>query len=349
LDTQFLGLTFLLYQSHQITYKIFDQIKDLPFNDYPKNIKNALESKETAKFIKRETDKANENGIQIITFNDSAYPSYCKHFKAMPPALYVKGQLPFVDQGVAIVGSRKATSYGIKETIFLVERLVQSGFIIISGLAYGIDSQSHQTCLKNKGTTYAVMGCGLDIDYPLQNRLLKKEIMQTGIVISEFPMGTPPISYNFPVRNRIISALSKCVLVIEATNKSGALITADYALDQGKDVLAVPGNIDQATSHGTNQLIKSGAIIINDLESLDDYLKTTLGFLFTNKNKQKSYSGNCDLEKEMIIILREGTQSSGDLIGRLKYSTGDVLQTISQFEIMGLIRQINGSWTWINN
>jgi DNA processing protein len=349
LESLFLGISFLLYHKHQITYKIFDLLKDTLYSDYPINIKTALESKETEDFVKIECKKALDNDIRIISYNDPLYPSYIKQFKSMPPVLYVKGKLPFVDDGIGIVGSRKASIYGIKETIQITERLVQQGFKIISGLAYGIDSQSHKTCLQNNGTTYAVMGCGLDIDYPMQNKNLKNDIYKSGLIISEFSIGTPPVSYNFPVRNRIISALSKCVIVIEASSKSGALITADYALDQGKEVLALPGNIDQTNSKGTNQLIKSGAVMINDLESLDDFLRTSFGSLFCEQKNKSGYCGNNALEEEIISFLRQKPQTIGDILENLSYTPSLVLQTISYLELMGLIKQVNGSWTWISN
>jgi DNA processing protein len=327
---------------------VFDQIKDLPLTDYPSKIQQALHSRETQDFIQKETEKANQLKINIISFNDSKYPAYCKHFKSMPPVLYCKGKIPFQNQCAAIVGSRKASAYGIKETIRFTQHLVKLGFSIISGLAYGIDAQTHKTCLDQQGTTYAVMGCGLDIDYPMLNKSLKDKISEAGVVLSEFPLGTPPLSYHFPVRNRIISALSKFILVIEASRKSGALITADYGLDQGKDVLAIPGNIDQSLSEGTNHLIKSGAVMINDIESIDDYLKNTLGLLMTNQPAQIEYSGCNSMEEQIINVIKKGTCHKVDIINKVNQDAGQILQALTTLEMKGYIKEINGEWVCID-
>jgi len=347
LENYFLGLTYLLYQKRFINYKIFDHLKDLPLEDYPKKVLEALESKETTSFIDSEKKKADQNHIRIVSYFDEEYPLFCKHIKAMPPVLYLQGNKDILDQNIAIVGSRKASAYGMKETILITKHLVKSRFVIVSGLAYGIDAIAHKTCLLNQGTTFAVMGCGADINYPAQHKNLKKEIADNGLIISEFPLGTPPIAYHFPVRNRIISALSKCTIVIEATSKSGSLITADYALDQGKDVLAVPGNIDSETSKGTNQLIKAGAVMINDLEALDDYLKASLGMLFTTK-KENTFLGSTPLEIELVSQIKNKTLTSAELIGLLPFAASEILQNLSSLELMGLIKENQGYWLWIS-
>ena len=259
-------------------------IKDLPIEQYPENIIRLLLSSETEDFIHEELEEADLNKIRIIEYSDKEYPLYIKHLDSMPPVLYLQGNLPFNPNSAAIVGSRKATHYGLKIALLLAQKLTRLGVVVISGLAFGIDTQAHKTCLDAEGITYAVLGCGIDVEYPIQNKVLRERILKKGLVISEFPLKTPPIKYNFPVRNRIISALSKYVIVVEAGEKSGALITADYALDQGKEVIAIPGNIDQPMSYGTNQLIKSGAVLLDSIDSLDS--------IFPNTSLMFEYSRN---------------------------------------------------------
>lgn len=340
----FLGLTYLIYQKHSVSYKIFDQYKDLPLEEYPKIIQEAINSNETKTFVDSERKKADLNNIRIVSYSCLDYPKFCKYQKAMPPVLYLQGSDSLVDNSIAIVGSRKATAYGIKETILITKCLVQHGFFVVSGLAYGIDAIAHKTCLENFGKTYAVMGCGCDVNYPAQHKNLKKEIINNGLIVSEFPLGTPPISFNFPVRNRIISALSKCTIVIEATSKSGSLITADYALDQGKDVLAVPGNIDSETSKGTNLLIKSGATMINDLEGLDEYLINSQGSLFSAKSNKTNSSIITILEKEIIDQIKNKSLSSSELINNLPFPPKEILQSLSSLELKGSIKEVKGFW-----
>ena len=187
----------------------------------------------------------------------------------MPPVLYVQGSCEsFRAHAIAVVGTRRCTLYGKNVTAALVKELVENRIAIVSGLANGIDTVAHRACLDNKGTTIAVFGCGLDICYPPDNKQLLKQILETGAAVSEFPLGTPPEHYNFPRRNRIISGLSKGVLVIEAPEKSGSLITANYALQQGRDVFAVPGSIFSPASMGPFALLKNGAIPVKSAKDI---------------------------------------------------------------------------------
>ena len=213
--------------------------------------------------------------IEEISIEDESYPKQLKNIYNPPLKLYVLGNKEILKQkGVAIVGSRKATEYGKKVALQVSVKLSESGINIISGLALGIDTCAHLGAIqeKCKGKTIAVLGGGLDEIYPRQNIMLAKQIIKSGgCIVSEYPIGTKPERLNFPQRNRIISGLSKGVLVVEASEKSGALITADYALEQGREVFAVPGNILSYTSIGTNNLIKQGAkLVTNYIDILEE-------------------------------------------------------------------------------
>lgn len=203
-----------------------------------------------------------ENKIKKITLDNENYPTLLKQIYDPPKVLYVKGNTDILNNiSVAIVGCRDSTKYGNKATQYFAYNLSKNNINIISGLAKGIDSFAHIGALQAKGKTIAVLGCGLDIVYPKENEDLFKEIIkQGGAIISEYPIGTKPKKNNFPARNRIISGLSRAIIVVEAREKSGALITADFAMEQGRNVFSVPGNINSITSVGTNQLIKDGAI-----------------------------------------------------------------------------------------
>jgi DNA processing protein len=201
-------------------------------------------------------------GADVITFNDPSYPQTLKYTADPPAVLYCLGRLKPDELCVAVVGSRKATWYGLDMSKKLSSELARHGVTIVSGMARGVDSKAHYGALEAGGRTIAVLGCGVDVVYPKENRNLMDEICKKGAVISEYLPGTEPIPFNFPARNRIISGLSKGVIIVEASEKSGSLITADYALEQGRDVFAVPGNINSMNSSGTNRLIREGARII---------------------------------------------------------------------------------------
>lgn len=192
----------------------------------------------------------------------------------MPEGIYVNGNLP--DPGlpaVAMVGARKCSSYGKAQAEYFAKTLAEYGVQIISGLAYGIDSYSHQGALLGKGRTFAVMGCGADLCYPRENQALYRKIIETGGgILSELPSGTPPRPWNFPNRNRLISALSDLVLIVEARERSGSLITADFALEQGKSVMAVPGRVNDALSEGCNRLLAQGAGVAWSVQAVLDEL-----------------------------------------------------------------------------
>lgn len=206
-----------------------------------------------------------KNDIHICTFYDAAYPPQLKNIADPPMVLYYKGNLAGLDSGpiIGVVGTRKASVYGLTTASRLGYQIARCGGILVSGIADGIDAKAMIGALTGGGITVGVLGCGVDVVYPAVNRSLYKDTEQKGCLISEFPPQTPPYKWNFPKRNRIISGLSNGVLVVEAPEKSGALITARQALEQGRDVFVVPGNIDVPTCYGSNALLREGAIAVS--------------------------------------------------------------------------------------
>jgi len=221
--------------------------------------------------LEKEFALAKKLGLRIMNYKDEDYPENLKNISDPPIVLYLKGQLEKEDSlSIAIVGSRRASIYGLSSAEKFAGDLSRVGFTIVSGMARGVDSSAHRGALKNKGRTIAVIGSGFNNIYPPENLELAKEISRNGAVISEFAVNTEPFKQNFPRRNRVISGLSLGVLVVEAARNSGALITVDFALEQGRDVFALPGKVDSQNSFGTNALIKEGAKLVS---SADDILE----------------------------------------------------------------------------
>lgn len=212
-----------------------------------------------------------KQAVDIVTIEDEEYPQILKNIYDYPVSLYCKGNKNILNEiSFGIIGCREASSYGIKAAQYFSYHLAQKGSNVISGLAKGIDSYAHIGTLCAKGNTIAVVGNGLDTIYPIENVYLANEILKNnGAIISEYPLGTKPEKMNFPARNRIISGLSKGVLVVEAKEKSGTLLTVDFAIEQGRDVFVVPGNINSLNSVGTNDLIKQGAKPVTNYMDID--------------------------------------------------------------------------------
>jgi len=227
--------------------------------------------------LQQELALARELNLGIISQEDAEYPENLKNIPDPPLVLYVKGKLLGEDKlALAIVGSRLASLYGLTNAEHFAAQLAGLGFTIISGMARGIDTAAHRGALKAGGRTIAVIGSGFNHLYPRENKGLAERIAQNGAVLSEFPINTTPLKQNFPQRNRLISGLSLGVLVAEAARNSGALITADFALEQGREVFALPGKIDTLTSWGTHALIKQGAKLVSGLEDILEELKSPL-------------------------------------------------------------------------
>ena len=222
--------------------------------------------------VEKEIDKIRNNDVKFITCRNRFYPESLLRIHSYPPFLYAQGSFaPADENSIAIVGTRNASQGGLDFSRRLARGLAVQGYTIVSGLARGVDTEAHYGAIEAGGRTIAVMGSGLDVVYPSENKTLKDEICSSGAVVTEFSFGTKPERSNFPRRNRIISGLSLGVIVVEAGLHSGALITAKYALEQGREVMAVPGDVRKVNSRGVNQLIKQGAQLV---ESVDDVINS---------------------------------------------------------------------------
>lgn len=229
----------------------------------------AIAAARSEQAVDEELVKAEAKAVRIVTLVDKEYPPLLREIDDPPIVLYIRGEQPIDSaRAIAIVGTRRGTRYGKMVAGRFASQLALKGFIIISGLAAGIDAAAHQGTLDVGGFTVAVMGCGIDYPYPQRNQPIYERIVETGVVMSEYPMGSRPAKWTFPQRNRILSGLSRGVLVIQAPERSGALITARCALEQGRDVFAVPGNINGLTSAGSNRLIKQGAKLVDSVDDI---------------------------------------------------------------------------------
>ena len=301
--------------------------------------------------VRKELDSAEKNNVSLVAFNDSRYPEGLKRINDAPPLLYVKGDLKETDKfAIAMVGSRSSTNYGMQVAERMSHKLASSGLTVVSGMARGIDAASHKGALKAGGRTIAVLGSGLDVPYPASNLGLMRAIQSSGAVISEFPFGTPPNKENFPKRNRVISALSFGVIVIEAALDSGSLITVGYALEQGKEVFAVPGNITSGSSRGTNDLIKKGARLIERAEEVIDELRPQLkGALREDQlSSEKRLPAMTDDEKTLYNYLDAEPKHIDAIIRGIDITTGRALSLLLSLELKGVIRQSEGKHFSLN-
>jgi len=287
----------------------------------------------------KEWKKLEKEKIKIITIKDENYPKLLKEIYDPPAILYVKGELKKEEKyPLAVVGTRKMTFYGREVTEQIVKDLANAGLTIISGLALGIDSVAHKTTLKEKGRTIAVLGGGIDEKtiYPSIHKNLAKKIVESGgAVISEYPVGTRPTKYSFPNRNRIISGLSLGVLVIEAPFESGALITAKLALDQNREVFAVPGNIYNKTSEGCNWLIKLGAKVVTKAEDIFEALNLELIL-----EKKKEIKPESKEEEILLKYLSKEPIHIDELIEKSGLNPAKVLSTLSLMEIKEKVKNL---------
>lgn len=289
--------------------------------------------------IAGQIETCRETGISLVLREDASYPSRLRDIYNPPYALYCRGSLPEdARPAVALVGARNCSPYGKAVAKSVACHLAMAGLSVISGLAAGIDGAAHQGALRAGGWTYAVLGCGADVCYPACHRQLYEALAMQGGVISEYPPGAKPLPMNFPQRNRLISGLSDAVLVVEAREKSGALITADFALEQGKEVYAVPGRVSDATSGGTNRLIRQGAGIFL---SAEDFLGE-LGF-FAGKQRPSSMKPKITLEKlEMLLYscLGFNPKNLDDLMEETALPLEAVLANLSSLQEKGCVSEI---------
>lgn len=293
--------------------------------------------------LKRIYEDIHKNEVDVITIYDENYPEGLKNIYDKPLVLYVKGNMIEQDHiALAVVGSRKATNYGKWATEYFVKELVKLNVTIISGFASGIDSIAHKTSLENGGRTIAVLGNGLDVVYPRKNKELYNEILKNGALITEYTFGVQPLPYNFPQRNRIISGLSLGIVVIEAKEKSGSLITAEHALEQGKEVFALPGNINSIFSRGTNKLIKEGAKLIMNIEDIVEEIYELKKNFIRYKEEEIDYSQLSDLEIRVVDILKEGPIQSDMIALKVGLDISTVNSTLTILEMKGIIKEMTG-------
>lgn len=285
-----------------------------------------------------------KKSIRFVPWFSEEFPEKLRQIPFPPYALYVKGNIPEkTKKAVAIVGARRCTHYGEKYALEYGESLARCGISVISGLARGIDGAGHRGALMGKGRTYAVLGCGVDICYPREHIGLYTDILeQQGGILSEFPPGTSPVPYNFPRRNRIISGLSELVLVMEAGEKSGSLITADMALEQGRDIYALPGPVNSSLSRGCNQLIRQGAGILLSpemlLEELGDFPVPADKKVDKNKKVLETgedmvYSRLCPYPKNLNQLAEETALQPGEL-----------LEKLVSLELKGYVKEISKNY-----
>ncbi len=311
-----------------------------------KEIARKIVSKQFTSDPEKELIKVEKCNARIITYNDPTYPALLKEIHSPPMVLYVRGkEIPNSRTFVAVVGSRLPTHYGIKAAEKIGFGLARRGVGVVSGMAKGIDSAAHNGCLRGKGFTLAVIGTGIDRVYPATNKKLSEQISERGAVISEFPTGSAPEPKNFPIRNRVISGLSRGVVVVEATRNSGSLITASLALDQGRDVFAVPGSIDSFKSTGTHFLIKQGAKLI---ENADDILEE-FGFSNCPVQENCNFEGMNDTlpelnesEKKIYEILGDYPMHIDEVVRQGEMDAGEVSSVLMGLELKGLVRQLMG-------
>jgi DNA processing protein len=284
--------------------------------------------------------KIESQGIQILTWEDEAYPSRLKEIDQPPPVLYIRGEyLPDDLFAVAIVGTRRVTPYGRQVTEEISSFLAANGITVISGLARGVDAIAHQTALRAGGRTIGVLGSGVDKIYPPEHRAMAEQMMERGAIISDYAPGTPPDASNFPPRNRIISGLSLAVVVIEAGETSGALITAEFAAEQGREVFAVPGSILAPQSKGTNKLIQNGALPLLTAKDLMQVLDLTR--VGEQKAARKILPAD-ETEARLLNVLGREPLHVDEIRNQADLPIEKVSAALALMELKGMVRQVGG-------
>ncbi|OZV12894.1 DNA-protecting protein DprA [Tissierella sp. P1] len=330
----------------------FNDIRDLwELNSnqfsFIKNLNNEVREKliynRNNEYIKRLFDNIEKENVHVITIYDENYPTRLRYINDNPRVIYVKGNIIEEDRvAIAIVGSRKATAYGKWACEKFTKELANLGVTIISGLASGIDTIAHKTALDNGTRTIGVLGNGIDIVYPKKNLFLYNDIEKNGGIVSEFPLGTPPLAFNFPQRNRIISGLSMGVIVIEAQEKSGSLITAHHALEQGKDIFALPGNINSIFSGGTNKLIKDGAKPLLEIDDIIEEINELQEKLILSKKDGLDYSNYSETEIKIIKFLEEGPLHSDTIAYKMGIDIVTLNSILTVLELKGSVKELSG-------
>lgn len=297
--------------------------------------------------VDRQYEEALRKGIRFVPYFAKEYPERLKHFAGMPYALYIRGELPRDDMPTAaVVGARKCTPYGERMAIAFAAALTLSGVQIISGMAKGIDGAAQRSAIQEGGSSFGVLGSGIDVCYPKENRGLYMDLPYHGGILSEQPVGTPPLREYFPARNRIISGLSDVVLVIEAGEKSGSLITADMALDQGKDVYALPGPVTSNLSRGCHELIRQGAGILISPESLIEEMGLESCFPAGENHRNHGKNKKKLERKEKLVYDAIGLfpKSLNTLLSEVELQTTELMCVLVSLEMKGLIKEISKNY-----
>jgi len=306
---------------------------------------DAIHNGEWRRIAEEECRRLESAAVHLVTYVSPDYPKSLFEIPDPPPFLYIRGELRSHEPAIAIVGSRRATAYGLMTTGKLAGELAGHGVCIVSGMARGVDTAAHKGALQAGGRSIGVLGCGVDKIYPPENRALFDEMADKGCLVSEFPLGTLPLAENFPRRNRIISGLCSGVLVVEAAEKSGSLITAQYALEHGRDVFAVPGNISFATSRGSNRLIKQGAKLVDCVEDLLEELPGFADRTAETPLFQKPARTFALTPKEAVIyeLLARSPLHIDDIISQTELTAGEVSSMLLHLELKGAITPLPGT------
>jgi DNA processing protein len=296
------------------------------------------------KEVEKELSFAEEKSIKILTLRDEKYPARLKEIFDPPLVLYIKGDItPADEKAVAMVGTRYPSFYGKMVAEDLAKKFAGRGITVISGMARGIDSASHKGALAGGGRTAAVLGCGADVCYPPENAKIMDSIAESGAVISEFPLGTAPDKGNFPRRNRVISGMSMGVVVVEAAQKSGSLITASLALEQGRDVFAVPGKVDSPKSVGTNGLIKEGAKLVHDIEDVMEEIMPGMGCPEQGGGELSSDNNSLNPDEKRVLEKISSEPVHVDALCALSGLPAEkITSVLMMLEVKGLVKQLPG-------
>lgn len=296
--------------------------------------------------VDNELKRVRSAGITLVRYTDTDYPARLRAIADPPPLLYVKGALTDADdKAVAIVGSRSASDYGRRVARDLARGLVSFGFTVVSGMARGIDGMAHETALHCGGRTIAVLGSGVERAYPPEHDKLYQRIAKQGAVVSELPMGAKPMAFNFPARNRLISGLSLGVVVVEATEKSGSLITASLAIDQGREVFAVPGEAGSSRSRGAHRLIRQGAKLVETVDDIIEEIAPQLarqsGSAAKPEMRQLPQNSTAAVQK-VFALLQERSLQIDEIIENSGLVSAQVLGILLDLELQGYLRQLPG-------
>jgi len=289
-----------------------------------------------------ELERLDHSGVKALTWDSDDYPSLLREIDAPPPVLYVRGSIVEADEfAIAAVGTRRASTYGREMTCQLVTGLVKNGLTIVSGLAYGIDATAHRAALDAGGRTIAVLACGLDQIYPARHRGLAQAIVRNGALVSDYPLGTKPEAHNFPPRNRIISGLSLGTLVVEAGERSGALITLHYALEQGRETFAVPGRVHSVPSEGTNLALKRGeAKLVTCAKDILEELHLTM---VPEQRETRRAVPATPAEKDLLAHLSQEPVHVDELVRRTGLPTATVSSSLAMMELRGIVRRVDNT------